>query len=259
MSITAIGTYLPVWGTERARSAGIDEDAVTMAVEAGRAALAEGARGGAPGADVRRVVLVTRELPLLEGGNGAALVAGLGLAPSTAVVEQIGGGPAVLDLVLDAPAGTLVLGVDVGGSSGASAALVGDRGLALAPVGRVQRSLPVRAGRRRRRARLRGPAPHPRARRARRARRRRNHFEGRSGRRAVGEGGRDPLRGRRAPRRDHGRERAAPRARGPRRVAHERAAPRVRAGLDDRESTWCRASRGSRASNARLARSRSSR
>jgi uncharacterized OB-fold protein len=145
VSITAIGTYLPVWGSETVRSAGHDEDAVTMAVEAGRAALGAGAPGGVAGADVQRVVLVTRDLPLLEGGNGAALVAGLGLAPSTAVVEQIGGGPAVLDLVLDAPAGTLVLGADVGRPSGAAAALVGDGGLALAPVGRVQRSLPVRA------------------------------------------------------------------------------------------------------------------
>ncbi len=45
MSITAIGTYLPVWGTETVRSAGSDEDAVTMAVDAGRAALAGGSQG----------------------------------------------------------------------------------------------------------------------------------------------------------------------------------------------------------------------
>ena len=93
------------------------------------------------------MVLVTRDLPLLDGGNGAALVAGLGLAASTTVVEQIGGGPAVLDQLLDAPARTLVIGADTGSGSGAAAALIDARadGMVLAPVARVQRSLPVRA------------------------------------------------------------------------------------------------------------------
>ena len=54
---------------------------------------------------MRHVVLVTRELPLLEGGNGAALVAGLGLPASTTVVEQVGGGPAVLDALVAAEPG----------------------------------------------------------------------------------------------------------------------------------------------------------
>ena len=76
MSIAAIGTYLPPWGSAAARVAGRDEDALTMAVQAGRAAL------GAGGAGVDHVVFVTRDLPLLDGGNGAALVAGLGL-PAT--------------------------------------------------------------------------------------------------------------------------------------------------------------------------------
>ena len=140
MSIGAIGTYLPVWGTATARTTGGDEDAVTMAVEAGRAALGDRV-------DVERVVLVTRDLPLLEGGNGAALVAGLGLPASTAVVEQIGGGPAVLDQLLDPTEKTLVIGADTGRGSGAAAALVGTEGvgLTLAPVARVQHSLPVRA------------------------------------------------------------------------------------------------------------------
>jgi uncharacterized OB-fold protein len=146
-SITAIGTYLPVWGTETARSAGGDEDAVTMAVEAGRAALGGGATAGSALGEVERVVLVTRDLPLLEGGNGAALVAGLGLPASTVVVEQIGGGPAVLDQLLDAPVQTLVIGSDTGRGSGAAAALLagGETGMVLAPVARVQHSLPVRA------------------------------------------------------------------------------------------------------------------
>ncbi len=140
MNIAAIGTYLPPWGSPAARVPGRDEDAVTMAVQAGRAAL------GAGGAGVDHVVFVTRDLPLLEGGNGAALVAGLGLPATTAVVEQIGGGPATLDALLVAAAGTLVIGADTGTGSGAAAALVGDGdGLRLAPVARVLRSLPVRA------------------------------------------------------------------------------------------------------------------
>ena len=140
MSIAAIGTYLPPWGSAAARIAGGDEDVVTMAVQAGRAALTGG------GAGVRHVVLVTRELPLLEGGNGAALVAGLGLPASTTVVEQVGGGPAALDALVAAKPGTLVVGADAGTGSGAAAALVAEgEGIALEPVGRVLRSLPVRA------------------------------------------------------------------------------------------------------------------
>jgi len=120
--------------------AGRDEDALTMAVQAGRAAL------GHARADVQHVVFVTRDLPLLDGGNGAALLAGLGLPATTTVVEQIGGAPAALDALLVADAGTLVIGADTGPGSGAAAAVVshGD-GLALASVARVLHSLPVRA------------------------------------------------------------------------------------------------------------------
>jgi uncharacterized OB-fold protein len=120
--------------------AGGDEDALTMAVAAGRAAL------GDVRADVHHVVFVTRDLPLLDGGNGAALIAGLGLEATTTVVEQVGGGPAALDALLAADAGTLVIGADTGPGSGAAAAVVADGdGLALASVARVLRSLPVRA------------------------------------------------------------------------------------------------------------------
>ena len=140
MSIAAIGTYLPPWGSAAARVPGRDEDALTMAVQAGRAAL------GAHAAGVDHVVFVTRDLPLLDGGNGAALVAGLGLPATTTVVEQIGGGPAVLDALLAAAPDTVVIGADTGTGSGAAAAVVTDGdGLALAPVARVLRSLPVRA------------------------------------------------------------------------------------------------------------------
>jgi uncharacterized protein len=140
VSIRAIGTYLPPWGSAVTRVAGRDEDALTMAVQAGRAAL------GDAGADAHHVVFITRHLPLLDGGNGAALIAGLGLPATTTVVEQVGGGPAALDALLAADAGTLVIGADTGRGSGAAAALVADGdGLALASVARVLRSLPVRA------------------------------------------------------------------------------------------------------------------
>ena len=143
MSIAVIGTYLPPWGSAAARVQGRDEDALTMAVQAGRAAL------GALGADdtgVDHVVFVTRDLPLLDGGNGAALVAGLGLPATTTVVEQIGGGPAALDALLTAAPDTLVIGADTGTGSGAAAAVLdGGDGLALVPIARVLRSLPVRA------------------------------------------------------------------------------------------------------------------
>src|ERR1700733_15155586 len=90
--VAAIATYLPCWGSARGRVAGGDEDAVTLAVEAGRAATGEtegsvtgnGAAGG-----VQRVVLVSRDLPLLEGGNAAVLLAGLGLDAEIEVSERL--------------------------------------------------------------------------------------------------------------------------------------------------------------------------
>jgi uncharacterized OB-fold protein len=138
--LTAIGTYLPPWGGPKGRVPGPDEDAVTLGVAAGRAAL-----DGASPTGVRAVVLVTRELPLLVGGNGAALLGGLGLPHDVPVTEQVGGAPAVADALLGAAPGTLVIGVDVpeGGLAGASAGLVGERGVAVETVGRVVRSLPV--------------------------------------------------------------------------------------------------------------------
>ena len=141
-TIGAVGTYLPPWGTERARSAGPDEDAVTLGVAAARAAIHR------TGPDtVRRVVFVTRDLPLLEGGNGAALLAGIGLEARVPVVEQVGGAPAALDAVVDAGPGTLVVAADLA-PAGAGAVLLGDptghAGPEVAPAGRVVRSMPVR-------------------------------------------------------------------------------------------------------------------
>jgi uncharacterized OB-fold protein len=135
--IEAIGTYLPVWEDRGRRRPGGDEDAVTMAVAAGLAALSVGS------SPVERVVFLTRALPLVEGGNAAALIAGLGLPAGTPVIEQIGGAAAALDAVLGGVPGTLILTADVERAAGAAAALLGTSGRALRHVGRVVRSLPV--------------------------------------------------------------------------------------------------------------------
>jgi uncharacterized OB-fold protein len=139
--IVSIGTYLPPWTERGRRVKGPDEDALTMAVAAGRAA--------DPDATARRVVLVSRDFPLLEGGNGAVLLAGLSLPADLAVSEVLGGAPAVLDQLLAAPDGTLVLAADDSASiAAASAVLIGAGGASLTPVARQTRSLPttVRGG-----------------------------------------------------------------------------------------------------------------
>jgi uncharacterized OB-fold protein len=144
--VTAIATYLPCWGSAQARVAGGDEDAVTLAVEAGRAAIGEiggsVTRNGDAGG-VQRVVLVSRDLPLLEGGNAAVLLAGLGLDPEIEVSERLGGAPAALDALTSALPWTLVIAADMQ-PAGAAAALVADTGLQVLPIARLARSLPVR-------------------------------------------------------------------------------------------------------------------
>src|SRR6202000_381412 len=87
--VFSIGTYLPPWTVRDRRVKGPDEAALPMAVAAGRAA--------DPDATARRVVLVSRDFPLLEGGNGAVLLAALSLGADTPVSEVLGGAPAVLD------------------------------------------------------------------------------------------------------------------------------------------------------------------
>ena len=93
--VASVGTYLPCWGSPLHRVAGDDEDAVTMAVEAGRAALTAGC-------PVERVVLVSRDLPLVESSNAAVLLAGLGLDPELEVDERLGGAPATVDALSSA-------------------------------------------------------------------------------------------------------------------------------------------------------------
>ena len=102
--IFSIGTYLPPWTVRDRRVKGPDEDALTMAVAAGRAA--------DPDATAQRVVLVSRDFPLLEGGNGAVLLAALSLPADTPVTEVLGGAPAVLDQIGSAGDATLVIAAD---------------------------------------------------------------------------------------------------------------------------------------------------
>jgi uncharacterized OB-fold protein len=134
--VASIGTYLPCWGSPQHRVPGDDEDAITLAVEAGRAALlASGA--------VERVVLVSRDMPLLESSNAAVLLAGLGLDPELEVVERLGGAPATVDALSSARPRTLIVGSDLE-PAGAAAVLTAERGLQVRTAARVARSLPVR-------------------------------------------------------------------------------------------------------------------
>src|ERR1700739_3796215 len=130
--VASIGTYLPCWGTPNHRVPGDDEDAITLAVEAGRAALAGSAA-------VERVVLVSRDLPLLESSNAAVLLAGLSLDPELEVDERLGGAPAGGGALRSRRARRLDTV-----PAGAAAVLTADNGLWVRTAARVARSLPVR-------------------------------------------------------------------------------------------------------------------
>lgn len=135
--ILAIGTYLPTWTKAGRRVRGPDEDAITMAVAAGRAA--------DPTHSAQRVVIVSRNLPLLEGGNGAVLLAGLSLDFDVSITEVLGGAPAVLDQLTEADPQTLVIATDDAAVAAAAAVFTGPSagGTTLAATGRQTRSLPV--------------------------------------------------------------------------------------------------------------------
>ncbi len=135
--VASIGTYLPCWGSPLRRVAGDDEDAVTMAVEAGRAALA-----GA--GSVQRVVLVSRDLPLLESSNAAVLLAGLGLDPELEVDERLGGAPATVDAVSSARPRTLIIGADLDPRAEPPPSSPPKTDSRVRTAARVARSLPVR-------------------------------------------------------------------------------------------------------------------
>ncbi|BBZ47976.1 Zn-ribbon domain-containing OB-fold protein [Mycobacterium parmense] len=136
--VLSIGTYLPPWTVRDRRVKGPDEDALTMAVAAGRAA--------DPEATAQRVAMVSRDFPLLEGGNGAVLLAALSLPADTPVAEVLGGAPAVLDQICNAGERTLVIAADDNDlAAGAGAVLTGGGGVTLTPAARQTRSLPLTA------------------------------------------------------------------------------------------------------------------
>jgi uncharacterized OB-fold protein len=136
--VLSIGTYLPPWTVRDRRVKGPDEDALTMAVAAGRVA--------DPDATARRVVLVSRDFPLLEGGNDAVLLAALSLPADTPVTEVLGGAPAVLDQIGSAGDGALVIAADDNDLAvGGGAVLTGNGGATVIPSARQTRSLPLTA------------------------------------------------------------------------------------------------------------------
>ncbi|HEY0506961.1 MAG TPA: OB-fold domain-containing protein [Blastococcus sp.] len=138
MEISALAMYRPAWvDTRGRRTVGPDEDVSTLAVSAGR--LLDGRL-----ADVTRVVLVTRRPDALLGTAPEVLLEGLGLAPATPVVEQVGGAPATVEALLAATAGTLVLAVDPIAPAAAAAALVGPGPLTLDRPATSRHSVPVR-------------------------------------------------------------------------------------------------------------------
>ncbi|MCW2526316.1 MAG: hypothetical protein JWM76_1176 [Pseudonocardiales bacterium] len=151
--LQAVATYLTPWGGKTGRVAGPDEDSITLAVAAGRSVLA-GARsalaavgGSADQADpIDDVVLVTRDLPGLESGTEAVLLAGLGLPRETRCTIVLGGAPSVLSTVSTAAPHTLVLAVDLA-PAGAAALIVGAADDArlpeLTPLANSAGSLPV--------------------------------------------------------------------------------------------------------------------
>ena len=138
-AIESFGTYLPIWEDGGIRVLGPDEDMLTLAVAAGRAALT-----GADEAAVSRVVLVCAEPDYLSGAPLPILTRGLGLGAGIPTELRVGGAPAALDAVAQSVPGTVVIGVETGSRPGAAAALVGTGGLRVEQPVSVNHSLPMR-------------------------------------------------------------------------------------------------------------------
>ncbi|MGI5131029.1 Zn-ribbon domain-containing OB-fold protein [Pseudonocardia sp. CA-107938] len=138
MSIRALSLYRPAWEQSGNRVAGPDEDVLTLAVAA--------ARPLTESRSVERVVVVTATPDVVVGFGTGVVARALDLPDDATVELRVGGGPALLDAVLSAGAGTLVVGVDLAeGAAAAGAVRVGDgRGAELHPAGRVNGSLPMR-------------------------------------------------------------------------------------------------------------------
>ena len=138
MNIRAMSLYRPAWEQSGTRVAGPDEDVLTLAVTA--------ARPLAESRSVERVVVVTATPDVVVGFGSGVVARALDLPDDAAVELRVGGGPALLDAVLSAGAGTLVVGVDLTEHAAAAGAVrVGDGpGAELRAAGRVNGSLPMR-------------------------------------------------------------------------------------------------------------------
>lgn len=124
--VSAIGTYRPVWEMHGRRLMGIDEDAITMAIAAGRATLDGGDATGPS-----RVVMVTQDpAPLPDTARGV-LLSGLELAPTIPVEIRVGGSYTSIDALAAATAGTMVIAVDTQYDAVAVAVVAGDAGVEL--------------------------------------------------------------------------------------------------------------------------------
>ena len=141
MTVTAIATYQPVWSDGGRRVTAFDEDIVTMAVAVGRAVLAGSER------PVGRVILVSRDSPVVDGLGIGVILRGLDLAADVPIEFRVGGAPAALAAAADAEAGTVVVAVDLAGpGAAAAAAVIGGpgEGVEVGVVSRTTGSLPMR-------------------------------------------------------------------------------------------------------------------
>jgi hypothetical protein len=141
MTVTAIATYQPVWSDGGRRVTAFDEDVVTMAVAVGRAILSGSERR------VARVVLVSRDSPVIDGLGLGVILRGLDLAADVPIEFRVGGAPAALQAATDAHAGTVIVAVDLAGPGAAApaAALGGPgEGIEVRLVDRTTGSLPMR-------------------------------------------------------------------------------------------------------------------
>jgi len=135
LSIASLATYRPCWtdGSDE-RVVGPDEDQVTMAVAAGRAALDGGNAG--------RVVVVGREVGSIAAGGRAVIAMGLNLADDAVVETLAGGAASTVDALFGSPAGTLVIAL-ANGSKPSAAALLTRAGAGLVAAGRAEHGMPI--------------------------------------------------------------------------------------------------------------------
>jgi uncharacterized OB-fold protein len=139
--LDSIALYRPGWFSQPQRGRrrpGPDEDLATMAVAAARAALGEDTTG--------RVILVSADAEAFTGPLAAVILAALRLPRHTPVELRVGGSPAVVDSLVAAQPGTLVVAVALGAGAGAAAvhlAAGSPEGIQVTAGERIEHGLPV--------------------------------------------------------------------------------------------------------------------